>query len=87
MAKLITSRIQHPVHTAAALKTKNPVLLKGEIVYESDTTLHKVEDGKTPWNNLPYVGGGEIVQYLSGGEYSPKQQPTVRNRCRKREME
>ena len=58
MAKLITSRIQHPVHTAAALKTKHPVLLKGEIVYESDTTLHKVGDGKTPWNNLPYVGGG-----------------------------
>jgi len=55
MAKTIKGRVQHPVYTAAALKAKNPVLLEGEIVYESDTTLHKVGDGVTPWNAL---GGG-----------------------------
>ena len=48
MAKTIKGRVQHPAYTAAALKAKNPVLLKGEIVYESDTTLHKVGDGVTP---------------------------------------
>ena len=55
MAKTIKGRVQHPVYTAAALKAKNPVLLEGEIVYESDTTLHKVGDGVTPWNALAYA--------------------------------
>ena len=60
MAEIIKSRIQNPVYTAAALKAKNPVLLKGEIVYESDTTLHKVGDGVTPWNALAYARGGDL---------------------------
>ena len=47
MAKTIKGRVQHPVYTAAELKAKNPVLLKGEVVYESDMTLHKE---KTAWN-------------------------------------
>ena len=58
MSKTIQSRIQHPVYTAAVLKAKNPVLLKGEVVYESDTRKHKVGDGSTSWNTLPYAGGG-----------------------------
>ena len=58
MATTIKGRVQHPVYTAAALKAKNPVLLEGEIVYESDTTLHKVGDGVTPWNALAYAWGG-----------------------------
>ena len=58
MSKTIQSRIQHPVYTAAVLKAKNPVLLKGEVVYESDTRKHKVGDGSTSWNALPYAGGG-----------------------------
>ncbi len=57
MSKTIQSRIQHPVYTAAVLKAKNPVLLKGEVVYESDTCKHKVGDGSTAWNALPYGGG------------------------------
>lgn len=58
MNKTIQSRIQHPVHTAATLTAKNPVLLKGEVVYESDTRKHKIGDGATAWNALSYVGGG-----------------------------
>ena len=57
MAKTIKGRVQHPTYTAAALKAKNPVLLEGEVVYESDTTLHKVGDGVTPWNALAYARG------------------------------
>ncbi len=52
MNKTIQSRIQHPVHTAATLTAKNPVLLKGEVVYESDTRKHKIGDGATAWNAL-----------------------------------
>lgn len=57
MAKTLKGRTQHPAYTAAALKAKNPVLLKGEVVYESDTTRHKIGDGTTVWNALPYAKG------------------------------
>lgn len=59
MAKTLKGRTQNPAYTAAELKAKNPVLLKGEVVYESDTSMHKVGDGKTAWNSLPYVCGGK----------------------------
>lgn len=42
------------MYTAAALAAANPVLLKGEIVYESDTRKRKIGNGITAWNNLPY---------------------------------
>lgn len=51
-------RIQHPMYTAAALTEENPVLLAGEVVYESDTGRHKLGDGVKGWNALPYAGGG-----------------------------
>ena len=53
----IQTRTQLPVYTAETLAAKNPVLLKGEVVYESDTRKHKVGDGTTAWNSLPYAGG------------------------------
>ena len=46
----IQTRTQLPVYTAETLAAKNPVLLKGEVVYESDTRKHKVGDGTTAWN-------------------------------------
>lgn len=57
MAKTLKGRTQHPAYTAAVLKAKNPVQLKGEVVYESDTTRHKIGDGTTAWNALPYAKG------------------------------
>ena len=69
MSKTIQTRIQHPVYTAAALAAKNPVLLKGEVVYESDTRKHKVGDGTTAWAPPPprpapprRRGGGAILK-------------------------
>lgn len=38
--------------------TKNPTLREGEPGYEIGTGKHKIGDGKTPWNELSYVGGG-----------------------------
>ena len=52
----IHARVQHPFLTAEALTAANPVLLAGEVVYESDTRKHKIGDGTTPWNELPYAG-------------------------------
>lgn len=60
MSKTIHSRIQHPAYPAAELKAANPVLLEGELVYESDTCKHKIGDGATAWNALPYAGGGKF---------------------------
>ena len=76
MAKTIKGRVQHPAYTAAALKAKNPVLLKGKIVYESDTTLHKVGDGVTPWNTLAYARGGDL-RTVSRPNESTRTPPTV----------
>lgn len=55
-------RIQTAMYDAAALTAANPVLLKGEVVYESDTRKRKLGDGVTAWNDLPYEaaeGGGQ----------------------------
>lgn len=76
MAKTIKGRVQHPVYTAAALKAKNPVLLEGEVVYESDTSMHKVGDGVTPWNALAYARGGDL-RTVSRPNRSIRMQPTA----------
>lgn len=34
---------------------QNPILGKGEPGYELDTTLLKIGDGVTTWNDLPYI--------------------------------
>lgn len=60
----IQTRTQLPVYTAADLVAKNPVLLKGEIVYESDTGRHKLGDGTTAWNTLAYAADVEKVPAL-----------------------
>lgn len=54
-------RIQHPKYTAAALKAANPLLLDGEVVYESDTGRHKIGDGVNKWTELPYPMNAEAV--------------------------
>ncbi len=54
-------RIQHPKYTAAALKAANPLLLDGEVVYESDTGRHKIGDGVNKWTELPYPINAEAV--------------------------
>ncbi|WP_302586092.1 hypothetical protein [uncultured Alistipes sp.] len=52
-------RIQHPSYPAAALTAANPLLLTGEVAYESDTRRHKVGDGATAWCDLPYANNYE----------------------------
>lgn len=48
------------MYTAAALAAANPLLLKGEVVYESDTRKRKVGDGISKWNDLAYDAGGDL---------------------------
>lgn len=39
----------------------NPVLLRGEPGFETDTGKLKIGDGNTAWNALAYIGGSEGV--------------------------
>lgn len=63
-------RIQLRRDTAIKWAVNNPVLLQAEMGYETDTTLLKIGDGTTNWNDLGYwngnlaieVGGTEVVQ-------------------------
>ena len=41
--------------TAESFKSSNPILLKNQLGYETDTHLVKVGDGVTPYNELNYV--------------------------------
>lgn len=42
---------------------RNPILKSGEAGYVYDTGKLKVGDGKTAWNELPYVGDHSIQSY------------------------
>ncbi len=46
--------------TAASWAAANPTLAEGELGVELDTGMSKYGDGGTPWNNLPYAGGGGV---------------------------
>lgn len=50
----IKGRIQFPRFAEADLAAVNPVLLDGEVVYESSTGRRKMGDGVKTWNSLPY---------------------------------
>jgi hypothetical protein len=47
-------RIQIRRDTAEKWVINNPILLEGELGYETDTAYMKIGDGTTYWNDLPY---------------------------------
>lgn len=59
--EIITGRLQHPKYTEATLTAKNPLLLDGEVVYESDTGRHKIGDGVSRWTALSYAADTKSV--------------------------
>ena len=50
----INAKFLNRIDTKAAWSLANPVLLKGETGFESDTQMFKVGDGVSTWNSLPY---------------------------------
>lgn len=52
--KILATTILVKNAAASAWTSVNPVLLKGEIGYESDTKRMKIGDGVTQWNSLAY---------------------------------
>lgn len=69
--------------TAAAWTASNEVLLERELGLETDTRRFKFGTGVTPWNSLPYAGGGGGVQEVLGSgaievDSSNPERPEVR---------
>lgn len=58
-------RYQNRRDTAANWTAANPVLLAGEVGFETDTYKLKIGDGTTAWSSLAYLGGlpgpGEVT--------------------------
>ena len=58
--RTVNARYRHPCRTAAQWSSSNPVLLAGEVGYESDTGKSKVGDGVKTWNELEYTGMNKV---------------------------
>lgn len=56
--RLIPQRLRVRSFPASVWAAENPVLVRDELVSESDTGRFKVGDGATSYNDLPYSGGG-----------------------------
>lgn len=50
----LSVRLKHAAKTETEWKTSNPVLLKGEIAYSTDTRQSKTGDGTSKWTELAY---------------------------------
>lgn len=77
MDKTVKARFKQRADTAANWTAKNPVLLQGEIGYESDTNNLKVGDGKNAWASLPYVKE-KLAKVATSGSYTDlSNKPTI----------
>ena len=58
----ISARVTVRKGTKVQWSLTNPVLLEGEMAWESDTRMLKVGDGTSAWNQLPFYesGGGGV---------------------------
>lgn len=54
MGKTVNSKILVRRDTSANWSANNPVLAAGEIGFDTTTKKHKIGDGSTAWNSLPY---------------------------------
>ena len=68
MATTLNTTFKLKRGTAARWVEVNPILEQGEPGFVYDENRLKVGDGKTPWNDLPYIDGKREVSnfdYLS----------------------
>lgn len=55
----------------------NPILMEGEVGFETDTKLRKIGNGVTAWNNLEYLAAENIVQELGDSENATVSQKAI----------
>lgn len=56
MEKTLKGRIKLLSYTSSEWNSKNPILFKGEVGIESDTSKFKFGDGESDWKTLSYAG-------------------------------
>ena len=61
-------RIQLRRDSSENWKKYNPVLMEGEVGYETDTRKRKIGDGHTAWNDLKYLAAENIAQELGNDD-------------------
>ena len=61
MATVLNTTFKLKRGTAARWAEVNPILEQGEPGFVYDENRLKVGDGKTPWNDLPYIDGKREV--------------------------
>ncbi|GAB3303721.1 hyaluronate lyase N-terminal domain-containing protein [Hymenobacter tenuis] len=72
--QILTVPICQRIGTAAQWAAANPVLLKGEVGYESNTGRRKTGNESTPWNELPYDDAALWVK-IEELQLAPRRQP------------
>lgn len=60
MAITLNTTFQFKKGNSARWEEVNPVLAAGEPGFVSDENRMKIGDGKTPWNQLPYLGENSV---------------------------
>ena|SRR3990167_8412258 len=53
-------------NTSAALIATNPIFLKGQVIFETDTNRSKLGDGVTAYNSLSYSASSTYYTVASG---------------------
>ena len=77
MTTTVTAKIQLRKGTAAAWTSANPVLLSGEVGFETDTLKLKIGDGTTSWTSLAYHHDPDLaatyaaIAHTHSGVYEP----------------
>lgn len=67
MTTAVTAKIQIRKGTAAQWTSANPILLAGEIGFETDTGKIKIGDGSTTWATLVYTVDPAAVHITDHG--------------------
>ena len=71
MAQVINTTFKLKRGTAARWAEVNPILEQGEPGFVYDENRLKIGDGKTPWNDLPYIDGKREVSNFNYKEDFP----------------
>ena len=70
MAQVVNTTFHLKRGTAARWAEVNPILDQGEPGFVYDTNRLKIGDGKTHWNDLPYIDGKrEVLNFDSVSDF------------------
>lgn len=78
MAETIQTTFLLKRGTAQRWAEVNPILQRGEPGFVYDTNHLKIGDGKTPWNELPYIQGKtEVANYNNYNDFPAYGDPDI----------